>query len=160
MLARPQTHAPQQFQVLRSSAVRIGLLAGGGLSLAFSGWIYLANRVSVFDRISVERNLGAAAIMGVLAFIPVLSFFREPASLLISSLISWSILTVTYWTLSMFFSALREWYSAFEVFMLGAVLYLIAATVSWIGRCIWKAPSPSCQLIAPLSISPAHSWTV
>jgi hypothetical protein len=89
----------------------------------------------------VERNLAAAAILGVLAFIPVLSFFREPASLLISSLISWSILTVSYWTLGIFFSALREWYSTFEVFMLGAVLYLIAATVSWIGRCIWKARS-------------------
>jgi hypothetical protein len=141
MLARPQTHVPQQFHLLRNSAVRIGLLAGGGLSLAFSGWIYLANRVPIFDRISVERNLAAAAIMGVLAFIPVLSFVREPANLLISSLISWSILTVTYWMLGLFFYALREWYSTFEVFMLGAVLYLIAATVSWIGRCIWKARS-------------------
>jgi len=141
MLARPQTHASQQFQLLRNSAVRIGLLAGGGLSLAFSGWIYLANRVPIFDRISIERNLAAAAILGVLAFIPVLSFFREPASLLISSLIAWSILTVTYWTLGLFFSALQEWYSTFEVFTLGAVLYLIAATVSWIGRCIWKARS-------------------
>src|ERR1700692_3207640 len=138
MLARPQTNVPRQLHIFRSSAVRIGLVAGVGLSLAFSGWIYLANRVPVFDRISVERNLAAAAIMGVLAFIPVLSFFREPGSLLISSIISWSILTVTYWTLSMFFSALREWYSSFEVFMLGAVLYLIAATVSWIGRCIWQ----------------------
>src|ERR1700726_1676293 len=110
MLARPQTHVPQQFHLFRNSAVRIGLLAGAGLSLAFSGWIYLANRVPIFDRISVERNLAAAAIMGVLAFIPVLSFFREPASLLISSLISWSILTVTDWTLSMGCSALREWY--------------------------------------------------
>ena len=141
MLARPQTRVPQQFQVFRNSAVRIGLLAGAGLSLAFSGWIYLANRVPIFDRISVERNLAAAAIMGVLAFIPVLSFLREPASLLISSLISWSILTITYWTLGIFFSALREWYSTFEVFTIGAVLYLIAATVSWIGRCIWKARS-------------------
>jgi len=141
MLARPQTNVPQQFHLLRNSAVRIGLLAGAGLSFAFSGWIYLANRVPIFDRISVERNLAAAAILGVLAFVPVLSFFREPASLLISSLISWSILTVTYWTLGIFFSALREWYSTFEVFMLGAVLYLIAATVSWIGRCIWKARS-------------------
>src|ERR1700681_2460983 len=141
MLARPQTHLPQEFHVFRDSAVRIGLLAGGGLSLSFSGWIYLANRVPFFDRIPVERNLAAAAIMGLFAFIPVLSFFREPASLLVSSLISWSILTVTYWTLSIFFSALREWYSPFEVFMLGAVLYLIAATVSWIGRCIWKARS-------------------
>jgi hypothetical protein len=141
MLARPQTHVPQQFHVFRDSAVRIGLLAGGGLSLAFSGWIYLANRVPVFDRISFERNLAAAAIMGLLAFIPVLSFFREPGSLLVCSLISWSILTVTYWMLGIFFSALREWYSTFEVFILGAVLYLIAATVSWIGRCIWKARS-------------------
>jgi hypothetical protein len=141
MFVRPQTHAPQQFHVLRNSAVRIGLLGGAGLSLAFSGWIYLANRVPVFDRISVERNLAAAAIMGVLAFIPVLSFFREPASLLISSLVSWTMLTVTYWMLGLFFYALREWYSTFEVFMLGAVLYLIAATVSWIGRCIWKARS-------------------
>jgi hypothetical protein len=141
MLARPQTRVPQQFHVFRNSAVRIGLLAGAGLSLAFSGWIYLANRVPIFDRISVERNLAAAAIMGVLAFIPVLSFLREPASLLISSLISWSILTITYWTLGIFFPALREWYSTFEVFTIGAVLYLIAATVSWIGRCIWKARS-------------------
>jgi hypothetical protein len=141
MFARPQTNAPQQFHVLRNSAVRIGLLAGAGLSLAFSGWIYLANRVPVFDRISVERNLAAAAIIGILAFIPVLSFFREPASLLISSLVSWTMLTVTYWMLGLFFYALREWYSTFEVFMLGAVLYLIAATVSWIGRCIWKARS-------------------
>jgi hypothetical protein len=141
MLARPQTNVPQQFHIFRSSAVRIGLVAGVGLSMAFSGWIYLANRVPIFERISVERNLAAAAIMGVLAFIPVLSFFREPANLLVSSLISWSILTFTYWTLGLFFSALREWYSTFEVFMLGAVLYLIAATVSWIGRCIWKARS-------------------
>jgi len=141
MLARPQTNVPQQFHIFRSSAVRIGLVAGMGLSMAFSGWIYLANRVPIFERISVERNLAAAAIMGVLAFIPVLSFFREPANLLVSSLISWSILTFTYWMLGLFFSALREWYSTFEVFMLGAVLYLIAATVSWIGRCIWKARS-------------------
>jgi hypothetical protein len=141
MLAHPQTHVPQQFHLLRNPAVRIGLLVGCGLSLALSGWIYLANRIPVFDRVSIERNLAAAAIMGVLAFIPVLSFFREPANLLISSLISWSILTASYGTLSMFFSALREWYSTFEVFMLGAVLYLIAATVSWIGRCIWKARS-------------------
>src|SRR6202162_2372147 len=123
MLARPKTHGPPQFHAFRNSAVRIGLLAGGGLSLAFSGWIYLANRVPVFDRISVERNLAAAAIMGVLAFIPVLSFFREPASLLISSLISWTMLTVTYWMLGLFFYALREWYSTFEVFTIRAVFF-------------------------------------
>src|ERR1700686_2426433 len=98
MLARPQTNVPQQFHLLRNSAVRIGLLAGAGLSRAFSGWIYLANRVPLFERLAVERSLGGAAILGVLAFIPLLSFFRDPPSLLISSLISWRVLTVTYST--------------------------------------------------------------
>jgi hypothetical protein len=139
MLARPQTRAHQPFHVLRNSAVRIGLLVGAGLSLALSGWIYLANRVPIFDSVPVERNLAAAAIIGFLAFIPVLRFFREPASLLISSLIAWSILSLTYRTLSIFFWTLRDWYSTFEVFMLGAVVYLIVATLSWIGICIWKA---------------------
>jgi hypothetical protein len=119
--------------------VRIGLLVGAGLSFALSGWIYLANRVPIFDRVSMERNLAAAAIIALLAFIPVLRFFRAPASLLISSLIAWSILSLAYRTLSVFFWALRDWYSTFEVFMLGAVLYLIATTLSWIGTCIWKA---------------------
>jgi hypothetical protein len=139
MLARPQIREHHPSAVLRDAAVRVGLVVGGGLSFALTGWIYLANRVSIFDRISVERNLAAAAIIAVLAFIPVLRFFREPAHLLASSLIAWSIFSVTYWILSAFFWTLREWYSAFEVFMLGAVVYLIAATLSWLGTCIWKA---------------------
>jgi hypothetical protein len=139
MLARSQIHEHQEFHAFRNSAVRIGLVVGVGLSLVLSGWIYLANRVPIFDRVSVERNLAAAAIIGLLAFLPVLRFFREPGSLLISSLLAWSILSLTYRTLSLFFWALRDWYSTFQVFMLGAVLYLIAATLSWLGTCIWKA---------------------
>jgi hypothetical protein len=139
MLARPQIHERQPFHAFRNSAVRIGVVVGVGLSLVLSGWIYLANRASIFDRVSVERNLAAAAIIGLLAFIPILRFFREPGNLLISSLISWAILSLTYRTLSLFFWALSDWYSTFQVFMLGAVLYLIAATLSWIGICIWKA---------------------
>jgi hypothetical protein len=138
MLARP-IREHHEFHAFRNSEVRIGVAVGTGLSLGFSGWIYLVNRVPIFDRVSVERNLAAAAIMGLLAFIPVLRFFREPGNLLISSLIAWSILSLTYRTLSVFYWAVRDWYSTFEVFMLGAVLYLIAATLSWIGTCIWKA---------------------
>jgi hypothetical protein len=139
MLARPQTRSHEQFHALRNSAVRVGVFIGAGLSVALTGWIYLANRVPIFNRLSVERNLAAAAIIGVLAFVPVLRYFREPANLLVSSLIAWSILSLTYRTLSLFFVTLREWYSTFEVFVLGAVVYLIVATLSWIGTSIWKA---------------------
>jgi hypothetical protein len=139
MLARPQIREHHEFHAFRNSEVRIGVVVGTGLSLGLSGWIYLASRMLIFDRVAVERNLAAAAIIGFLAFIPVLRFFREPGNLLISSLIAWSILSLTYRTLSVFYWTLRDWYSTFEVFMLGAVLYLIAATLSWIGTCIWKA---------------------
>ncbi|MDP9338941.1 MAG: hypothetical protein M3P45_08740 [Acidobacteriota bacterium] len=139
MLARPQIRAHHPSHVFRDSAVRIGLVVGAGLSLALYGWIFLANRVPIFDRVSVERNLAAAVLIAALAFIPVLRFFRDPASLLISSLIAWSVFSLTYRTLSIFFWTLRDWYSTFQVFMLGAVLYLIVATLSWIGACIWKA---------------------
>ncbi len=141
MLVRPPIAEHQRFLALRDSAVRIGLAVGASLSIALSAWIYLANQLPIFDHVSVERNLAAAAIIASLAFIPVLRFFREPGSLLISSLIAWSILSLTYRALSLFFWTLSDWYSTFQVFMLGAVLYLIAATLSWIGLCIWKARS-------------------
>lgn len=139
MLARPQIRVHHPSHIFRDSAVRIGLVVGVGLSLALSGWVYLASLVPVFDRVSVERNLAAAVLVAALAFIPVLRFFRDPASLLISGLIAWSIFSLTYRTLSIFFWTLRDWYSTFQVFMIGAVLYLIVTTLSWIGTCIWKA---------------------
>lgn len=141
MFSRPPIREHPRSHLLQDSSVRIGLLIGAGLAAAFSGWVYLANRVPIFDRVSVERNITAAAILGFLAFMPVMRFFREPGNLLVSSLIAWSMLTLTYRALSMFFWALRDWYSTFEIFVLGAVIYLIAATVSWIGTCIWKARS-------------------
>jgi hypothetical protein len=141
MFTRPPIREHPRSQALQDSSVRIGLLVGAGLAAALSGWVYLANRVPIFDSISVERNVAAAAILGFLAFMPVMRFFREPGNLLVSSLIAWSMLTLTYSALSMFFWALRDWYSTFQIFMLGAVIYLITATVSWIGTCIWKARS-------------------
>jgi len=141
MLVRPQICRHEPYHAFRDSSVRIGLVVGAGLCSALTAWVYLANKNAIFDHLSMERNVGAAGIIALLAFLPVLRFFREPGNLLISSLIAWSLFSLTYRTLGIFFSALQDWYSTFEVFILGAVLYLIAATVSWIGLCIWKARS-------------------
>jgi hypothetical protein len=139
MLARPQIREHQSIHAFRNSAVRIGVIVGVGLSLVLSGWLYLANRVPIFNHVSVERNLAAATVLGFLAFIPVLRFFREPGNLLLAGLIAWSIFSLTYRALSLFFWTLSDWYSTFQVFMIGAVLYLIVATLAWLGACIWKA---------------------
>jgi hypothetical protein len=139
MLTRPQIRTHQPLHMFRDSAVRTGVFIGVGLSLALCAWIYLANSLPIFNNIFVERNLAAAAIIAFLAFLPVLRFFREPGNLLISSLLAWGIFSLTYRTLSLFYWTLSDWYSTFQVFTIGAVIYLIAATLSWIGTCIWKA---------------------
>jgi hypothetical protein len=139
MLVRPAIREPEAFHAFQNSAVRYGLVVGVGLSLALCAWIFIANRVPIFDSVSVERNLISAALIALLAFLPILRFFREPAKLLTSSLIAWSLLALAYRALSIFFWTLSGSYSAFQVFMIGAVVYLIAATLSWIGICIWKA---------------------
>jgi hypothetical protein len=138
MLARPQIHEHHSYD-FRSSAVRIGMVVGVGLSLALTGWVYVVNSISIFDRGSFERNLVAAVLIGTMALFPVLRFIREPGDLLVSSLVAWGILTLTYSTLSLFSWAIRDWFTTFQFFLLGALLYLIAATLSWIGTCIWKA---------------------
>lgn len=139
MLVRPAIHEPESFHAFQNSAVRYGLVVGAALSLAFCVWIFIANRVPIFDRVSVERNLISAALIALLAFLPILRFFRDPAKLLTSSLIAWTFLSLTYRALGILFWTLNDAYSAFHIFMIGAVVYLIAATLSWIGTCIWKA---------------------
>ena len=77
----------------------------------------------------------------LLACLPVLRFYRSPGDLLVSGLLAWTLLSITYRLLCMAFVLLNDRYSAFQVFVLGAVVYLILATLSWIGMIIWKVRS-------------------
>jgi hypothetical protein len=120
------------------AAVRTGIYTGTCLGLTFSMWIILANRMPFLERFALQRNMAAAVLLGLLAVIPVLRFYRYPGKLLISSLVGWTILTFFYRLLCAFFGLLSDKYSTLHIFMLGAVLYMIAATVSWIGTVIWR----------------------
>jgi uncharacterized membrane protein YvlD (DUF360 family) len=102
-------------------------------------WLFVANRAPALERFALERNIVAAVALVLFASIPILRFLRLPGPLLASSLIAWSILALTYRLLCVVFSGLSERYSSVQVFTLGAVLYMIVATISWIGTCIWRA---------------------
>jgi len=91
----------------------------------------------------MERNIIAAALLGLFACIPLMRFYRSPNDLLLSGLLAWTLLTFTYWIFSFKFVLLEEYYSAFHVFVLGAVSYLIFATISWIGTIIWRVHATS-----------------
>jgi hypothetical protein len=126
------------FHVFKNVAVSMGVYIGVCLSLVLSTWIFLANRVPFLERFALERNLAGAALLGLLAVIPVFRFVRSPGNLLSSSLIAWMIFSLTYRLLCIFFDLLGAKYSAFQIFMLGFIVYMILATLSWIGTLIWR----------------------
>src|SRR5947209_15657410 len=74
-------------------AVRTGIYTGTCLGLTFCGWVYVANRVPGLERFASQRNLAAAVLLGLLAAIPTMRYFRDPGKMLTASLIGWAILT-------------------------------------------------------------------
>jgi hypothetical protein len=136
-------HLPEYrwFHVLQNAAVGTGVYVGTGLSFIFIVWLLLANYVAFLERFASARNLVAAIFLGSLALVPVFRFFRQPVSLITSSVIAWCFFTIFYRALCLIFSGLSDWHSTFQVFMYGAVVYLIIATVCWIGSIIWRTRS-------------------
>lgn len=128
-----------RLHVFKNAAIRTGVYAGAGLAMVLVAWVFVANRAPALERFAQERNILAAAALGLFAAVPVLRFWRLPGPLLASGLITWSVLSLVYWLLCVVFSGLAERYSAVHIFTLGAVLYMIMATLSWIGTCIWRA---------------------
>ena len=127
------------FHVFRNAAVRTGVYAGVFLSLVFTAWLVLANRFPILERFALERNIAAAALLGLFALVPIIRFVSAPGNLLASGLVAWIIFTLCYRTLCLFFRGLSGWHSTFQVFMQGAVVYMIVTTLCWIGTIIWKA---------------------
>jgi hypothetical protein len=119
------------------AALRTGLYTGASLSLVLAAWLLVANRVPLLIRFAAERNLAAAAALAALALVPVIRFLREPTHLLVSGLLAWTLLSLTYRLSCLLFARLADRMGAFHIFVLGAVAFTIAATVAWIGTLLW-----------------------
>lgn len=121
-----------RLRFLHNTAIRAGVYTGVCLSLVFIVWLVIANKVPLLERFALERNIAAAAVLGFLAAVPVLRFFRVPGLLLTSSMIAWIVFSLVYRALCIFFSRLSDLRSPLYVFMAGAVVYMILTTFSWI----------------------------
>jgi len=139
MAVPPRLPGYEWFRFLRNAEVRVGIYTGVCLSLVFTVWLICANHVPALENVAEERNVIAAMILLFFASLPVLRFYREPSGMLFSGLLGWSLLAISYRLLSMRFYLLEERYSAFDIFAMGAIVYLIAGTVSWIAGLLWKA---------------------
>jgi hypothetical protein len=135
-----RAHLPgyRRLHFLANAAVLTGVYTGVALALTFTLWLIVANDFPVFEKFARERNLAGAVALAVVALVPILRFWRLPGNLLMSGLLAWAIMSLAYRLLCIHFIGLAARNSATHVFTLGAVVYLIAATVCWIGTCIWK----------------------
>jgi len=126
------------YNAFKDSVFRMGVYVGLCLFAAFAVWLVVANRFPVFERFALERNILAIAAMSLFAAVPIMRFIRRPGSLLGSGVIAWAVFSFLYGLICLFFSGLSSWHSALQVFMAGAVIYLIAATLSWLGTLVWR----------------------
>src|SRR6202007_2592623 len=128
MLVRPHLPGYRWFHVFRNAGVRTGVYVGVCLSLVFAAWLLIANHAPFLERFAMERNIAAAAILGFLAAVPVFRFLRFPGQLLASSLLGWFIFCLSYRGLGLIFRGLASRLGTFQLFMLGAVVYMILTT--------------------------------
>jgi len=126
------------YDALKDSAFRMGVYVGLCLFAVFAAWVVMANRFPIFERLAMERNALAASAIVLLAALPILRFIRRPAGILGSGLTAWAVFSFLYRIICLFFEGLSSWHSAWQVFVAGLVLYLIAATVAWIGGFVWR----------------------
>src|ERR1700692_651590 len=127
------------FQFLCNAPIRVGLYPGIWLSLVFVAWVLVANRVPFLEPLAQRRNVIATSLLAAIAALPVLRFLASSGELLVSGLLAWSVLTLSYCILSLKFTLLQYYYSSFHIFVLGTVVYLLFATIAWIGMIVWRA---------------------
>jgi uncharacterized membrane protein YvlD (DUF360 family) len=139
MQARIRSSETSVSYLLHNPAVRYGFFVGFALSVVFAAWLYVSNRIPEFEHFALQRNLLAASVLGLIAAIPVLRFLRSPGNLLSAGLIGWSLFALSYGALCVQFRALNERCAPLQLFMLGALLYMILATLSWLVTSIWRA---------------------
>jgi hypothetical protein len=124
--------------VVTHAAFRIGVYVGIALSVVLTTWIIVANRVPFLEPFDRERNLAATTLIGLFALIPIMRYMSAPRSLLASGLVAWAILSFVYRLLCIPFPGLSGIRTPTQVLMLGALFYLISATVAWMIALVWR----------------------
>lgn len=123
---------------LKSAALRTGIYSGALLSATMLIWLLLANRAPWLEPFAWERNVAGAAAVAILALVPLVRFLKFPPQLFLSGITAWGIFGLAYCLYGFYFSHLSTRMGAFHLFMLGAMLYLFAAIVAWIGTVLWN----------------------
>jgi hypothetical protein len=128
------------FHRLPNAVLRIGILTGIYLSTVMLAAVLLANRSTWLENFANIRNWAARIVFALVLLIPILRFMRSAPRLIASGMLGWSLATTTYAGLGFFFGSLSSRLpTPGQFFMLGAMVYGIAAVVSWVASLVLSA---------------------
>jgi hypothetical protein len=138
-MRRQESHLNDELNLaVHNSALRTGMWSGVSMAVVFIAWLLIANRIPASESFALERNVATASILAVLFMIPVVRFMWQAGRLLAASLTAWWIFSFVYRLLCIVYSGLPERYTPMRVFILGSVVCMILATLSWIVTVIWR----------------------
>jgi hypothetical protein len=138
-MRRQETHFQDELTLAaHNSAIRTGMWSGISMAVVFIAWLFIANRMPASESFALERNVIVASILAILFMVPVVRFMWQAGRLLAASLTAWWIFSLVYRLLCVVFSGLPERYTPMRVFILGSVVCMILATLSWIVTVIWR----------------------
>jgi hypothetical protein len=126
----------RRLRLLRHPCLLLGSALGVCLAATAVAWVIVANRAPALEQFAFERNLAAALAFGTLMLIPLFSFLKSPARVFLTGIIAWTILAVTYASMENSFPRLSERLGAFHLFMMGAVLFGVMASIAWVTHMI------------------------
>jgi hypothetical protein len=136
-----RTQSRDNFPTLGSlrSALPVGITVGAGLSLMFSVWLIVANRMPSLERYANLRNVAAAGAFFLVSLLPLACYRNAPLRLFLSGFIGCAIASLSFFGWSMRFNRLENHVSAFQVFVMGGALYGLSAILVWLGTLLRSA---------------------
>ena len=138
-----------------SPALWTGVCIGALLNIAMIGALVAANRFPKLEPYALERNALSYSIFVLLLLIPVLRFLRRPKQMFVAGIIGWVLFAAGYDIAGLFFHNLYDVLrTPLEVLIEGAVLYGVAAVLSWVVGMILHARRHS---IAPRRRTEHHA---
>lgn len=122
------------FEWVRNFTLRVGVLTGLYLTAVMVISVLAATRVGFLEPFANIRNAVAYAAFIFFMLIPLGCFLRSPLKLIASAMCGWAILSVSYALMGIFYSNLhtRLGKTPFHLFILGALVYGIAAVAAWV----------------------------
>lgn len=125
---------------VRDPTLRSGILVGAYLTAIMLGSLLLANRVPLLEPFAKFRNLFCAAVFLLAAILPVWRWRDSATPLFISGTLGWLIFSLMYWATGMYFIRLHtRFHRPMQVFLIGAVLYGLAAVTVWVTEMVRHA---------------------